>query len=401
MPFIFLSGAMGEEFAIETLHQRADYVLKGRLSKLVPAVERALQNAEERRARKEADAALRDSAERFRNMTESAQDGIVIIDDNGLITDWNSAAERMFGYRRQEVLGKDMHALAAPPRYLDDYRQHWPNFRTSGRGAVIGTTIEAAGLRRDGGEFPVELSISAAPIQGRWHAIGIIRDISERKRGERALQRSNRFLRTLSRCNETLIHATDEFQLLRDMCRLIVEVGEFPLAWVGYVDSGQPQSIAPMAWFGEHAEEFVADHKASWPEEERLGCPMCVTLNTGDIQTVKDISAYGGCAPCQVRARLFGYCSSIFLPLKGAGGTVVGALAIYARETDAFGRDEYAILAELAADLAFGITTLRERGAREESARQLERALEGTIQAIATTIEARDPYTAGHQKRAS
>lgn len=90
-------------------------------------------------------------------MTESAQDGIVIIDDAGLITDWNSAAERMFGYRRQEVLGENLHRLLAPTRYLDAYEQSWPNFRETGRGAVVGRTTEAAGLRRDRSEFPVEV----------------------------------------------------------------------------------------------------------------------------------------------------------------------------------------------------------------------------------------------------
>lgn len=400
VPFIFVSGKMGEEFAIETLHQgAADYVLKGHLSKLGPAVFRALQNADERRWRKEADQALQESAERFGNMTESAQDGIVIIDQAGLITYWNAAAERMFGYQRQEVLGKNMHEIAVPERFRAAFEKGWPHFRETGQGAVIGATTEAAGLRQDGSEFPLELSISSAQVKGQWHAIGIIRDISERKRAELALQRSNRFLRTLSRCNETLIHATDESRLLQDMCRLIVEVGEFALAWVGYVDRGAGSAMRAMTQFGERALAFVEHHAASWNEEQRMGCPMCRAVSTGEIQVVENIAVQGGCAPCQVRAAEFGYGSGISLPLKAADGEVVGALAIYAREVQAFGKDELAILDELAGDLAFGIVTLRERAEREENARKLERAMESTIQAIATTIEARDPYTAGHQRR--
>ncbi len=218
IPFIFVSGAMGEEFAIETLHQgAADYVLKGHLSKLVPAVNRSLLDADEHRRREEAETALMESEERFRNMAESAQDGIVIIDADGLVTYWNVAAERMFGYRQQELLGRNMHDTVVPQRYRDAYRKGWPAFRNDGVGAVIGSTFEISALNKNGAEFPIELSISAAPIKGRWHAIGIIRDISERKRGEEALRRSNRFLRTLSRCNETLVHAEDESGLLQDM----------------------------------------------------------------------------------------------------------------------------------------------------------------------------------------
>jgi PAS domain S-box-containing protein len=400
VPFIFISGKMGEDFAIETLHQgAADYVLKGHLSKLGPAVMRALQVADERRWRKEADQALQESAERFSNMTESAQDGIVILNDDGLITFWNAAAERLFGYPRQEMLGRDMHHIAAPPRYHEAIEKGWPLFRTTGQGAVVGATIEAFGLRRDGSEFPMELSISSAQVKGRWHAIGIIRDISERKRAELALQRSNRFLRTLSRCNETLIHAAEENRLLQDMCRLIVEVGEFPLAWVGYTGRDNGEAIRVMAHFGAPGQALIEHHIADWSDEQRAACPMYRAMGTGQRQVAQDIAGQAGCAPCQLRAAESGYGSSVSLPLLGEGGVVLGALSIYAREAWAFGQEELAIFDELAGDLAFGVVTLRQRAEQEENARRLERAMEDTIQAIATTIEARDPYTAGHQRR--
>jgi hypothetical protein len=91
---------------------------------------------------------------------------------------------------------------------------------------------------------------------------------------------------------------------------------------------------------------------------------------------------------------------SIAVPLR-IGGELIGALNIYATETDGFGAEEVGLLSELAGDLGFGIDMLRMRAAREEGAQKLEKALADTIQAIATTIEARDPYTAGHQKRVS
>jgi putative nucleotidyltransferase with HDIG domain len=84
--------------------------------------------------------------------------------------------------------------------------------------------------------------------------------------------------------------------------------------------------------------------------------------------------------------------------LRVAGKTI-GALNIYASEPGGFGAEEISLLSELAGDLGFGLAMLRVRAEREEDARKLERALEDTIQAIATTIEARDPYTAGHQRR--
>ncbi|MDP1610925.1 MAG: response regulator [Sulfuritalea sp.] len=87
VPFIFVSGAMGEEFAIETLHQgAADYVIKDRLGKLAPAVSRALQEAAERRLRRHAEAELAASEERFRKIAEAAQDGLIIVDQDDAIT---------------------------------------------------------------------------------------------------------------------------------------------------------------------------------------------------------------------------------------------------------------------------------------------------------------------------
>jgi PAS domain S-box-containing protein/putative nucleotidyltransferase with HDIG domain len=523
VPFVFVSGAMGEEFAIETLHQgAADYVIKNRLGKLAPAVTRALQEAAERRLRRRAEAELAESEERFRKIAESAQDGMIIIGQDKSIAYWNRAAEKMFGYSVGEVLGRSLHELLAPARYHEAFRQGWHRFLETGEGPMIGHTLELSALRKSGEEFPVELSVSSVSIDGRLHATGIVRDISERHRAEavrrelaaivefsedaiigttvdghittwnngaakmygysadevvgksasilmpeerqqefadllasiaagrsiayhetarrrkdggqievslslspirdasgaisgissitrdiserkaaeRALQRSNRFLRTLSRCNETLVHATDEIGLHEDMCRVVVEAGGFPMAWVGYVEHDADRTIRPVAQFGERAAEYVAALGLTWADSDRGQGPTGRAVRSGRIQVAEDIATDAGYAPWRARALEFGYRSSVALPLKADQG-VIAILNIYAGEVGVFGEDELGLLAELAADLAFGIATVRTRAEQQESARKLGKALEDTIQAIATTIEARDPYTAGHQQRVS
>jgi PAS domain S-box-containing protein len=523
VPFIFVSGAMGEEFAIETLHQgAADYVLKDRLGKLAPAVARALQEARERRLRRRAEADLAESEERFRKLAESAQDALIILNQDGAITYWNGAATRMFGYTSAESLGQPMHELIAPARFYDAYRQGWGRFRETGQGPLIGHTMELAALRKTGEEFPIEISISSITIDGRWHATGIVRDISERHRAEalrrelaaiveysedaivgatvdgritswnngaakmygysadetvgqaakmlvpdgrkheiddlieilgkgrsvahfetsrqckdgrlidvslslspildasgtvtgistiarditerkiaeRALQRSNRFLRTLSRCNETLVHATEETELLEDMCRVVVEAGGFPMAWVGYVVNDPGKTIRPIAQFGERAAEYVATLDLTWADSEEGQGPTGRAVRSGQIQVARDIATEPGFIPWRPLALDFGYRSSVALPLR-TDHAVIGTLSIYAAEIGEFGEEEIGLLVELAADLAFGIVTVRARAEQLKSARKLEGALEDTIKAIATTIETRDPYTAGHQQRVS
>ncbi|MCK9283089.1 MAG: PAS domain S-box protein [Rhodocyclaceae bacterium] len=401
IPFIFVSGTMGEEFAIETLHQgAADYVLKNHLSKLAPAVNRALLMAGEQRRRKEAELDLMESEEKFRNMAESAQDGIVVVDQDGQVTYWNPAAERMFGYLQEAIVGRNLHNLIVPQRYHAAYHQGWPAFRRSGEGQIVGRVTEMVGMKQGGEEFPVELSISAAQVKGQWTAIGIIRDITERKAAERTLRQTNRFLKTLSRCNETLVHAENETALLQDMCRVVVEEGGFSAAWVGYVEHDPRKSIRVVAKSGANAERFLSALDLTWAEDARGQGPIGRLARSGIMQTLDDTAAAPVPAAWRELAIDCGIRSVIALPLQ-VEGQLLGGLVIYSAEVGTFSGDEIAPLTELAGDMAFGIATLRARVKQAESTRKLEKSLEATVQAIATTIEARDPYTAGHQKLVS
>jgi len=131
---------------------------------------------------------LIESEERFRTISASAWDAIIILDDEGRICYWNKAAERIFGYKPEEILGKDLHKVLAPEKFRRGYEKGMNEFRRTGKGPVIGKTIEINALRRDGTEFPAELSLSSVKIRGRWHAVGIIRDITERKQMEKKLR---------------------------------------------------------------------------------------------------------------------------------------------------------------------------------------------------------------------
>ncbi|UCF93941.1 MAG: diguanylate cyclase [Desulfobacterales bacterium] len=142
--------------------------------------------------------ALRESEEKFRNISASAQDALIMMDSDGKIAYWNEAAERIFGFRAEEALGKDLHRFLAPPRYLAAYEREFNGFKTRGLGDAIGKTMEMSALRKDGTEFPMELSLSALKLQNQWHAVGIVRDISDRKQAEQALRESERKYRELS-----------------------------------------------------------------------------------------------------------------------------------------------------------------------------------------------------------
>jgi PAS domain S-box-containing protein len=130
---------------------------------------------------------LQQSEGKFRAIASTAADAIIVMDNHGIITYFNAAAEKMFGYSWQEALGKELHQLIAPERYRDAYKNGFEKFRESGRGPAIGNTLEFRAVRKDGTEFPIEVSTSVIPVSDEWHAVGIVRDISERKRTEREL----------------------------------------------------------------------------------------------------------------------------------------------------------------------------------------------------------------------
>jgi len=140
--------------------------------------------------RMQADEALRDSEERFRGISHAAQDAIILLDPAGNVRYWNPAAERTFGYAASEVQGKNVHRLLAPQRYREEAQRGFAQFSKTGDGRFVGRTVELTALRKDGTEFPVMVSFSGFDRAGAWYAIGIARDITERKRTEEALRDS-------------------------------------------------------------------------------------------------------------------------------------------------------------------------------------------------------------------
>jgi PAS domain S-box-containing protein len=160
-----------------------------------PHVQSVIRDISER---KRAEEALRLGEARLRGITDSAQDAIVMMDTRGAISFWNPAAESILGYRKEEAIGKNLHQLLVPERYLAAHRAAMPEFLRTGRGNVVGTTVELQARRKGGREIAIDLSLSAVCLNGEWHAIGIIRDITGRKQAEQALRDSEEKFRQLA-----------------------------------------------------------------------------------------------------------------------------------------------------------------------------------------------------------
>jgi len=137
---------------------------------------------------------LRRSEQRFTAMANSAQDAIMMMDPHGQITFYNKTAETIFGWTAAEALGRDLHTLIAPPAHHEAYHKGLAHFRRTGEGPAAGKILELTALRKDGTEFPIEISLAGVELNREWHAIGIVRDITERKANEEALRASEQRL---------------------------------------------------------------------------------------------------------------------------------------------------------------------------------------------------------------
>ena len=126
--------------------------------------------------------ALREGEARVRAVLDSALSAVVVMSARGRISEWNARAEVLFGRSRAEVLGGDLATLIIPERFRAAHRDGLARFAASGEAPVLGKALELTALRRDGSEFPVELSINALVTGGETTFCGFVTDISERKR---------------------------------------------------------------------------------------------------------------------------------------------------------------------------------------------------------------------------
>ena len=99
------------------------------------------------------------------------------MDNQGNISYWNPGAEEIFGYFGKEAIGKELHILLAPQRYHEAYLKGFSKFRKTGQGEAVGKTLELEAVKKDGTEFPIEISLSAIRVKGWWQAVAIVRDM--------------------------------------------------------------------------------------------------------------------------------------------------------------------------------------------------------------------------------
>ncbi len=341
---------------------------------------------------------LRVSEARFRQLFEEAPDAILVFDyDNNRIIDANRKATELFECERDEISKRGLWSFYPPEQpdgkaieitftehikdVLQNRQSHFERLIRTARGSERYCRVQLVSL-----PSPNEKLIRASFV-----------DITQIRNTDRNLQRVTRALKTLTHANTVMMRATDHDSLFREMCRVTVEVGGYRMAWIGLAQHDPEKTVRPAAHFGYDA-GYLENARISWADDERGRGPTGTAVRTGKVQVNRAFASNPRVEPWRTEALKRGYASSIALPLMEAG-QAFGALTIYAAEPGAFEPEEVELLAELAGDLSYGCAALEARLAREKVLKRQEAALEETIQAIASTVEYRDVYTAGHQRR--
>ncbi len=341
---------------VRTVHEQGEVTFEeeGKPIRLVGTVEDITE-------RKRAEEALARSETRFRTLIEDSHDLVVLIDETITIKYASPSIAQVLGYQPEELEGQNGLELIHPEDIpvvtealsiaIETPQERWPvEFRIRHKDGTW-RLIEALGNNKL--DNP---AIGAIVLNGR--------DITEHRRAEEALIRTNRALRMVSECNQALIREQDEVQLLDAICRIVVDIVGYRLAWVGLAEHDRRKTVRPVSWMG-YEKGYLESLNITWADTKRGHGPTGTAIRTGEPVITRDISTDPLLAPWRKEALERGYASSIALPLKIAD-QAIGALNIYSPEPDAFIGEEVDLLRELGDDLAYGIMALRAKAERRK-----------------------------------
>jgi PAS domain S-box-containing protein len=355
---------------------------------------------------------LTESEERFRSILDNLQDAYFRSNNEGIIILSNHSAAYIYGFDSpQEIIG-----LPTDSRYknrkdrdsmLEELKKH---------GKIENYEFEA--LQKDGTIFAASQNVQyyyddKGEIQGTE---ALIRDITEQKKAEKLikellnqtrefayelevsndelrattdelnvaneelrnqgenLERLNRTLRALSDSDYAMIHAKNEIEYLNEVCRIIIEDCGHAMVWIGFAEDDENKTVRPVAQYG-FDEGYIENLNLTWADTERGRGPTGTAIRTGKPGGCSNMLTDPNFEPWREEAIKRGYASSIVLPLI-ANNKTLGAISIYSIEPDSFLDDEVKLRAELANDMAFGITNLRLHAEKERAEKELKESEE-------------------------
>lgn len=323
--------------------------------------------------RAQAEETLRLSEERYRSLFQGMTEGFaiheILLDENGKPCDYrfldiNPAFEKLTGLLREDVAGKN-HNDVLPgdsPRWVEEY----------GAVALTGKPIQFDNYSPAlGKHFEV---FAYRPAPGQFATVFM--DITERKRQEEKIARLTRLYEVLSRANEAIVRIRDPKLLYREVCRIVADVGGFPLVWIGLAKELQ---VVPAAWSG-NAADYLKGIKVEVQGEFDKG-PTGTSIRDNRTVVNDDFGTNPAASPWRDQAKRYGFRASAAFPLR-LHGTAIGAFTLYSTEAKAFDAEQVGLLESLSSDISYALDALDEEQLRiraDEGLRETHDYLESLI----------------------
>jgi PAS domain S-box-containing protein/putative nucleotidyltransferase with HDIG domain len=333
-----------------------------------------------------------DSEERYQRLFETAQDGILILDaSSGKILDANPFIAKLTGYSKEELMDKYIWDLGFFKNIVAN-KDKFIELQKKGYVRYENLPIETKQGERHYVEF-----ISNSYLVGSFEVIQCnIRDISSRVRLEKINSELSMMYQVILRCNQVLIHEVTANALITQMCRVLVSSGGFLAAWVGYTPVKSEDLIHPIAAEGIDADYF--DMMNSNIEHKEPNWLVLKGIYSNKLFACQDLQHEEQNITERELALKYGFNSMAVIPIKSLKLTPY-ILVVYGHYTHELTDDLIALLHNLASDIAFGIDNLEAHADYLKLVENIDKSLNNTISAIASMVEQRDPYTAGHQRR--
>ncbi len=295
--------------------------------------------------------------------------GIVITNKSGNIVWVNEAFSQLTGYDKYEVFGKNPKLLQSGKQDREYYKKLWDT--------ILSGNVwkgEITNKKKDGTEY-IEYETITPILNSNGEVeyfIAIKTDITEQKKNELELNRLNHAHKTISACNSVLIHSNSESELVKEICRIIIEVGEYYFAWIGLLNISLEAYITPVAHSG-HDKGYLNILTSKLKENKKIISPLLKAIKEKKVQVIKDISESKEFSPWKDEAIKRGYSSVIVLPLI-INEESIGVLCIYSNITNAFNQEEINLLLELSNDLSFGLNALKINSEKKKTLEELRKS---------------------------